>query len=145
MCVQLLNCGSLRPHGLQHARLPCPLLSPGVCSNPCPLRWWYYVTISSSAAPFAFSLQSFPALGSFPMSWLFTSAGQSIGDSASASVLPMSIQGWFPLGLTGLISLQSMGLSRVFSSTTFHTVHGVLAVRILEQLAILSSMFCQNS
>ena len=109
---------SLQPHGLQHARLLCPTLSPGVCSHSCPLTQWYYLTISSSATPFSFCLQSFPASGSFPMSQLFTSGGHSIGASASASVFPMNIQGWFPLGLTGFVSLQSKGLSRVFSSTT---------------------------
>ena len=86
-------------------------------SNSCLLSWWFYPTISSSATPF-FCLQSFPASRSYPMGWLFTSGVQSIGASASASVLPMNIQGWFPLGLTGLISLQSKGLSRVFSNTT---------------------------
>ena len=93
----------LWPHGLQHARLPCPV-SPRVCSNSCPLSWWYHTTILSSVARFSCP-QSFPASGSFPMSWLFASGGQSIGDSASTSVLPMNIQGLFPLGLTGLISL----------------------------------------
>ena len=106
---------SLQPHGLQHARLPCPSLSSGVCSVLCPLNRWCHPTISSSVAPFLFCHQSFPASGSFPMSWLFTSGGQSI--KASASVFLMNIQGWFPLGLTGLISLLSRGLSRVFSST----------------------------
>ena len=95
---------SLQPHGLQHARLPGPSLSPGVCSNSCPLSWWCHPTISSSATPFSSCLQSFPASGSFPMSWFFASGGQSIGASASASVLPLNIQGWFPLGLTGLVS-----------------------------------------
>ena len=94
------------------------LQSPRVCSNSCPLSQWFYLTISSSAAVFFFCLLSFPASGSFPMSWLFVSGGQSIGGLSSASVLPMNIQGWFPLGLTGLISLLSRGLSRVFSSTT---------------------------
>ena len=107
---------SLRPHGLQHARLPCPSLSPGVCPSSCPLSRWCHPTISSCVAPFSFCPQSFPASGSFPMSQLFASGVQSIG--ASASVLPMNIQGWFPLRLTGLISLQSKGLSRVFSKTT---------------------------
>ena len=97
---------SLWPLELHHARLPCPSLSPGICSNLCPLSWWWYLTVSSSAAPFSFCLQSSPASGSFPISWLFTSGGQSIGASASASVLPMNSQGWFPLGLTGLISFQ---------------------------------------
>ena len=98
-------------------RLPCPPPSPRLCPNSCPLSQWCYLIISSSATPFSFCLQSFPASGSFPMSQLFVSHGQSIGDSklqsigASASVLPMNIQGWFPLGLTGLTSLQSKGLS----------------------------------
>ena len=109
---------SLWPHGLQHASFLCPLLSPRVCSNSCPLSWWCYPTISPLAVPFSFCPQSFPTSGSFPVSWLFTSSGQTIGASASASVLPVNIQGWFPLGLTGLISLKSKGLSRVFSSTT---------------------------
>ena len=107
---------SLWPQGLQHARLPCPSPFPGTCSNSCPLSWWCHPTISSSVVPFSSCLQSFAASGSFPMSWLFTSGGQSI--RASASVLPMNIQRWFPVGWTGLISLQSKGLSRVFSSTT---------------------------
>ena len=107
---------SLRLHGLQHIRLPCPLMSPRFCSSSCPLSQWYYLTISSSAALFSFCLQSFPASKSFPISHLFTSSGQSIG--ASASVLPMNIQDWFPLGLTGLISLKFRGLTAVFSSTT---------------------------
>ena len=106
---------SLRPHWLQHTRLPCTSLSPKVCSNSCSLSWWCHPTISSSVIPFA-CLQSFPASGSFPMSQLFASGGQSIGPSAS--VLPMNPQGWFPLGLTGLISLKSKGLSRIFSNTT---------------------------
>ena len=107
---------SLRPHGLQHARPPCPSPAPGVYSNSCPLSWWCHPTISSSV--FSSCLQSFPASGSFPMSQLFASGGQSIGVSASASVLPMSIQDWFPLGFTALISLLSKGLSRVFSNNT---------------------------
>ena len=129
----LLNCGpwtwasvvlfsrsgmsdSLRPHGLQLARLPCPSPSPGACSNSCSLSWWCYPTISSSVSPFSSCPQSFPASGSFPMSWLFIQGSQSIG--ASASVFPMNIQGWFPLALMGLISLLSKRLSRVFSSIT---------------------------
>ena len=106
------------PHEQQHARLPCPSLSSGVCSNSYPLNQWSHPAISSSVTPFSSCPQFFPALGSFPMSWFFASGGQSIGASASASVLPMYIQDWFPLGLTGLISLQSKGLSRVFCSTT---------------------------
>ena len=105
---------SLWPQGLQHARLPYPLLPPRACSNSCPSSQWYHSTISSSVTPFSCP-QFFPASGSFPMSWLFTSGSQSTG--ASASVLPMNIQGWFPVGLTSLISLLSKGLSRVFSST----------------------------
>jgi len=108
----------LWPHGLQHTRPPCPSLTPRVCSNSCPLSWWYHPTISSSVIPFSSNLISFPASGSFPMSQFFASGGQSIAVSASASVLPMNIQDWFPLGWTGLISLQSKGLSRVFSNTT---------------------------
>ena len=107
----------LRPHGLQHARLLCPSLSPAVCSNPCSLSWWCYFTISSPAT-LLFCLQSSPVSVSFPMNRLFVSGGQSIGVSASASVLPMNIQGWYPLEWTGLISLQSRGLSGVFSNTT---------------------------
>ena len=109
---------SLRPHALQHTRLPCPSLSPRVCSNSCSLNQWCHPTISSSVIPLSSCIQPFPASRSFPMSWLFASVGRSIGVSASASVLPMNIQGWFPFGLTGLISLLSKGLSRVFSSTT---------------------------
>ena len=107
---------SLRPHGLRHNSLPCPSPSPWVCSNSCPLSWWCYPTISSSVIPFFSHLRSFQALGSFLMSQLFASGGESFGASASASVLSMNIQDWFPLGLTSLI-LQSKGLSRVFSST----------------------------
>ena len=106
-----------RPHELWHTRLPCPSLSPRVCSNLHPLSQWYRPTISSFVAAFSSCPQSFPASGSFAMSRLFASGGQSIGASALASVLPVNIQGWFPLGLTRLI-LQSKGLTRVFSSTT---------------------------
>jgi len=106
------------PHGLQHARLPCPSPTPRTCSNSCSSSQWYHSTISSSIILFFSCLQSFSASSSFPISQFFTSGSQSIKVSASASVLPMNIQGWFPLGLTGLISLQSKGLSRVFSSTT---------------------------
>ena len=95
---------SLQPGGLQHTRIPCPSPSPGVYSDSCPLSQWCYLTISSSATPFSFC-QSFPASRSFPMSPLFASGGQSVGASASAPILPMNIQGWFPLGLTGFISL----------------------------------------
>ena len=109
---------SLWPHGLQHARPPCPSPTPGVYPNSCPLSQWCHSTISSSVILFSSCLQSFPASGSFKMSQLFTLGGQSIGVSASASVLPMNIQDWSPLGWTGWISLQSKGLSRVFCNTT---------------------------
>ena len=109
---------SLQPHGLQHARLPCPLLSPVACSNSCPLSLWCHPTSSSSVFPFSSCLQSFPGSGSFPMSRLLASGGQSNGTSAWAPILPVNIQGWFSLGLPCLISLLSKGLSRVFSSTT---------------------------
>ena len=107
---------SLWPHGLQHARPPCPSPTPGDCSNSCPLSWWCHSTILASIIPFSSRLQSLPASGSFPISQFFTSGGQSTGVSGSASVLPM--KDWFPLGLTGLISLQSKGLLRAFSNTT---------------------------
>ena len=109
---------SLRPHGLQHARPPCPSPTPRACSNSCPSSRWCHPTISSSGILFSSCLQFFPAPESFPMSQSFASGGQSIGVSASASVLPMNIQDWFPSGLTGWISLQPKGLSRVFSNTT---------------------------
>ena len=101
---------SLWPHGLQHARPPCPAPTPGVYSNSCPLSWWCHPTISSSVGPFSSYLQSFPASGSLQMSQFFASGGQSIGVSTSTSVLPMNIQDWSPLGWTGWISLQSKGL-----------------------------------
>ena len=109
---------TLWPHGLQHTRLPCPSPTPGACSISCPSSWWCYPTISSSVVPFSSCLQSFPASESFLRSQFFTSGGQSIGGSASAPVLPMNVQNWFRLGWTGLISLLSKGLSRVFSNTT---------------------------
>ena len=109
---------SLWPHGLQHASLPCPSPTPRASSNSCPLSQWCHPTISFSVILFSSCLPSFPALGHFQRSQLFASGGQIIGDSASASVLPMNTQDWFPLGWTGWISLQSKGLSRVFSNTT---------------------------
>ena len=109
---------SLRTHELQHARLPCPSPTPRVHLNPCPLSRWCHPTISSSVVPFFSCPQSFQSSGSFPMSQLFASGGQSIGVSASASVLPVNNQDWSPLGWAGWISLQSKGLSRVFSNTT---------------------------
>ena len=109
---------SLPLHGPQHTRLPCPSPTPGGCTNSCPSSQWCHPTISSSAVPFSSYPQSCPALGSeFPMNQFFVSGGQSIGASASASVLPMNIQDWFPVGWTGWISLQLKGLSRVFSNT----------------------------
>ena len=118
--VQLLSCVySLWPYRLQLARPPCPSQTSGVYSNSCPLSRWCHPTISSSVIPFSCCLQSFLALGSFPMSQLFTSDDLTLGASASVLVLPMNIQSWCHLGLIGLISLLSKGLSRVFSSTTF--------------------------
>ena len=125
----------LWPHELQHSRRPCPSPTPGPCSNSCPSSRWYHPTISSSVVPFSSCLQSFPAPGSFPMSQLFTSGGQSIG--ASASVLPMNIHSWFPLGLTALISLQSKSLLQYHClkvpflwDSAFFTHSSVLAWRI---------------
>ena len=109
---------SLRPHEPQHTRPPCPSPTPEVHPNPCPLSQWCHPTISSSVVPFSSCLQSFPASGSFQMSQPFASGGQSTGVSTSTSVLPMNTQDWFPLGWTGWMSLQSKGLSRVFSNTT---------------------------
>ena len=109
---------SLRPHESQHARPPCPSPIPGVHSDSCPLSRWCHPAISSSVIPFSSCLQSLPSSESFPMSQLFAWSSQSIGVSASASVLPMNTQGWSPLGWTGWISLQSKGLSRLFSNTT---------------------------
>ena len=121
---------SLWSHGLHHTRLPCPSPATRACSNSCPSSQWCHPTISSSVVPFSSYLQSFPASGCFPISQFFATGGQSIGVSASASVLPMNIQDWFPLGLTALISLLSKGLSRVFT----HTVQ--------KQPVIRSSAFC---
>ena len=115
--AQSLLCPTLRSCWRQHTRLPCPSPTPGAYSNSCPLIQWCHPTIASSVVPFSSCLQSFPASGSFPVSQFFISGGQSIVASASASVLPMNIQDWFPLRLTGWISLQSKGLSRVFSNT----------------------------
>ena len=113
---------SVRPHGLQHARLLYLSPTAGACSNSCPLSWWSHPTISSSVVPFSSCLQSFPESGSSPMNQLFISGGQILGVSASASVLPMNIQDWFPLGWTSWISLQSKELSRVFFNTTFESM-----------------------
>ena len=108
----------LQPHGLQHARPPCLSPTPRACSNSCPSHQWCHPTISSSVVPFSSQCQSFPASGTIPMTRFFASGSQSIGVSASASVLPLNIQDWYPLGWTGWISLQSKGLSRVFSNIT---------------------------
>jgi len=109
---------SLQPHESQHTRLPCPSPTTGIHSNSCPSSWWCHPAISSSVIPFSSCPQSLPASESLPMSQLFTWGGQSIGVSASTSVLPMNTQDWSPLGWSGWISLQSKGLSRVFSNTT---------------------------
>ena len=120
----------LQPHGLQQTSLPCPSLSPGVCSNSCKLSQWFHPIILFSVTPFSSCPQSFPASVSFTISQLAISGGQNIGASASASVLPMTIQGWFLLGLTGLISLQSKGLSRVFSNTTVQKHQAFFTVQL---------------
>ena len=114
---------SLRPHGLQHARLPCPSPTPRACSNSCPLSQWCYPTISSSVVPFSSCLQFFPSLGSFPMSQFFTSDGRSIGVSASASVFPINIQDWSPVEWTGWISLQSKEVLSFLYSPTLTSIH----------------------
>ena len=116
----------LWPQGLQHTRLPCPSHTPRACSNSCPSSWWCHPTISSSVIPFSSCLQSFPASQSFPMNQFFASGGQSIGVSDSTSVLPKNIQDWFPLGLTGLISLQYKLLSRDFANTTVKSINSSL-------------------
>ena len=126
-------CLTLRPHGLKHTKFPCLSLTPGACSNSCPSSWWCHPTISFSVIPFSSCLQSFPASGSFPMCQLFASGGQSI--EASASVLPMNIQDWFPLGLTDLSSLQSKGLSKFFSNTTIQK-HQFFSTQLLYHLAL---------
>ena len=117
------NCLTLWSHGLQHARFPSPSWTPGACSNSCPSSWWCRLTISSSVVSFSPCLQSSPASGSYPMSQFFASGGQRIGVSISASVLPMNIQERFSLGLTGRISLQSKGLSRVFFKAQFKSIN----------------------
>ena len=115
---------SLQPHGLKHARLLCPLLSRWVSSNSCPLSQWSHPIISSSVVPFSSCPQCFPTSGSFPVSWLFASGGQRIG--VLASILPVNIQDWFPLGCIGWISVQSKGLSRVFSNTTVQSINSLV-------------------
>ena len=144
---------SLRPHELQQARPPCPSPTPGVYPNSCPSSWWCQPAISSSLIPFSFCPQSPPALGSFQMSQFFASGGQSIGVSALASVLPMNTQDWSPLEWTALISLQSKGVSRVFSNTTvqkhqfFYSTHvhhvsdAIQPSHPLSSLLLLPSIF----
>ena len=134
---------SLRPHGLQHVRPPCPLPTPGVYSNSCPLSQSCHPTISSSVVPCSLCLQFFPASGSFQMSWYLTSGGQSIGISALASFFPMNIQDWFPLAWTGWISLQSKGLKSLLQQhsskasilwhSTFFIVQLHIHTRLLEK------------
>ena len=133
---------SLRPHESQHTRPPCPSPTPGVYSDSCPLSRWCHPTISPSVTPFFSRPQSFPASGSVPVSQVFTSSGQSIGVSASASVLPVNAQSWFPLGLTALISLQFKGFSRVFSSTSIDSsALGFLYGTILTFVALITWTF----
>ena len=129
------------PHGLQHTRPPCPSPTPGVYSNSSPLSHWCHPTISSSAIPFSSHLESFPASGPFPMSQFFASGGQSIGASALTSFHPMNIQDWFPLGWTGWISLQSKGLSRVFSNTKVFGTQISIVVYYKDSLFILETFF----
>ena len=125
-------------HGLQHTRHPCPPSTVSWnCSNSCPLNQWYYQAISSAVSPTSSCPQSFPASGYFPVSRLFPSGGQSTVASASASVLPMNIQCWFPLGLTGLISLKFKGLSKIFSRTTIQRIHS-LALSLLYGPTLIS-------
>ena len=145
-CIKLLllfSCQvlsvSLWLHSLQHARLPCPLPSPRICPSSCPLNWWWHPTISSSVSLFFFCLQSFPASGSFPMSHLFTLGGQSIGASASASVLLKSIWGWFPLRLTGFISLAPRDSQESSTAPQFKNISS-LALCLLYRLS--SSYMC---
>ena len=136
------SCPTLQHHRMQHARLPFPSPTPGAYSNSCPLSQWCHPTISSSVVPFSSFLQSFPASGSFPISQFFVSRGQSIGVSASASVLPTNIQDWSPLGWTGWISLQSKGLSRVLSNTTVQKHQFISGLSVLFHWSIFLSL-CQ--
>ena len=137
-CWSVAVSNSLWLHELEHASLLCPLLSPRVSLSSCPLSWWAYLTISFSVTPFSFCLQSFPASGSFPMSQFFAWGGQRIGVSASAPVFPMNIQDWFPLGWTGLISLQPKGLSQESSPTPQFKSISSLALSFLYGPALTS-------
>ena len=136
-CCSVVS-NSLQHHGLQHARLPCPSPSPKACSNLCPLSQWCHPTISSSVILFPSRLQSFPAAGSFPMSQLFASGGQSIGPSASASVFPVNIQGWFPLGLTSLISLL------ILSALDLGSCAGFSLVAVRRLLTVVASLVVEH-
>ena len=147
---------SLRPHGLQHTRISCPSPTPRACLNSSPLSQWYHPTTSFSVAPFSSCSQSFPASGSFPVSWLFASCGQRTGASTSASVLLMKVQEWSPLGWTGWTSSQSKGLSRVFSNATdwkhpFFCAHpslwsnSYIYTRLLENHSFDYMELCQQS
>ena len=140
-CLVVSN--SLSPHGLQHTRFPCTSRTPGACSNSCPFSWWGHPTISSSVVPFFSCLRYFPASSSFLMSQFFASGGQSIRVSASASVLPMNIQDWFSLGLTGWTSLQSKGLSRVFSNTTEKTIGFIRWTFVGKVMSLLLNRLCR--
>ena len=135
---------SLRPHGLQHARPPCPSSTLGAYSNSCPSSWWCHTTVSSSVIPFS-SLQSFPASRSFQMSQFFASGDQSIGASASASALPMNIQDWFLLGLTGLISLQSKRLSSIFSTPQLESISSLVLSLFSDQTLTSVHDYWQNN
>ena len=142
MCSVLFSCSvlsnSLRPHKLQHARPPCPSPTPRVHPDSCPLSWWCHPAILSSVIPFFFCPQSLPASESFSMSQLFVWGGQSIGVSALASVLPKNTQDWFPLEWTGWISLQSKGLSGVFSNTTVQK-HQIFSTQLSSQPTLTST------
>ena len=131
---------SLQPHRLQYTRPPCLSSTSGACSNSCPLSWWCHPTISSSVVPFSSRFRSFPASGSFQMSQFFASGGQSNGVSSSASVLPMNIQDWFPLGWTGLISLQTKGFPRVLSNTTVQKHQNSSIRKVLNFWKLLETM-----
>ena len=143
--VHSVMSNSLRTHGLQHTRPSCWLPTPRVYSNSCPLSWWRHSTISSSVIPFSLHLQSFPELGSFQISHFFASGGESIGATASASVLPINTQDWSPLGWTGWISLQSKGRSRVFSSTTAQSINSLVLVFFFYSPTLTSIHdYCKN-
>ena len=134
---------SLQPHGLQHDRLPCPSPTPGAYSNSCQSHQWYDPTLSSSVIPFSSCLQYFPASGSLPMSWFFTSGGQSTGVSASASVLPMNIQDWFPLRLTGQISLHSRDSQESSPTPQFKSINSQCSAFFIVCTILFS--FCKKS